>query len=186
MRSSSSMPGRPVCSRVAITGFASERVRKFFDSPEEPRPAKEVLPELLAEHDPQTIALSIDGRRGVTRSLTKSSYEWLSEIMGDDATGSIRQRRAVDRGVPRHPDPGRVRALPATRSRLTEELGRRAFSNEVVEPGMTTVGDVRNWLMDQYWRTACSPGFRPTSGCSGRVSKCRHRGGFSRWRPTAW
>ena len=32
--------------RVAITGFASERVRRFFESPEEPRPAKEVLPEV--------------------------------------------------------------------------------------------------------------------------------------------
>ena len=72
--------------RVAITGFASEHLKHFFENPNEPRPAAEVLPELYAEHDPQTIALSIEGRRGVTRSLTKASYDMLSDILGGEAT----------------------------------------------------------------------------------------------------
>ncbi len=146
--------------RVAITGFASERVRKFFDSPEEPRPAKEVLPELLEAYDPQTIALSIDGSRGVTRSLTKSSYEWLSEIMGEEATGRFVSaapliEEYLDTRIPAEFE----HYLLAVR--LTEELGRRAFSNEVVEPGVTTVGDIRNWLMDQYWLHGVQPWFPP-------------------------
>ncbi len=146
--------------RVAITGFASERVRRFFESPEEPRPAKDVLPELLAEYDPQTIALSIDGSRGVTRSLTKASYEWLSEIMGDDATARFVSaapliEEYLDTRIPAEFD----HYLLAVR--LTEELGRRAFSNEVVRPGVTTVGDIRNWLMDQYWLHGVQPWFPP-------------------------
>jgi Xaa-Pro dipeptidase len=146
--------------RVAITGFASERVRRFFESPEEPRPAKEVLPELLAEYDPQTIALSIDGDRGVTRSLTKSSYEWLSEIMGEDATARFVSaapliEEYLDTRIPA--EFGHYRMAVE----LTEELGRRAFSNEVVQPGVTTVGDIRNWLLDQYWLHGVQPWFPP-------------------------
>jgi Xaa-Pro aminopeptidase len=146
--------------RIAITGFASERVRKFFESPEEPRPAKEVLPELLETYDPQTIALSIDGRRGVTRSLTKSSYEWLSEIMGENATDRFVSaapliEEYLDTRIPDEFD-HYLRAV-----QLTEELGRRAFSNEVIQPGLTTVGEVRNWLLDQYWFHGVQPWFPP-------------------------
>ena len=31
---------------------------------------------------------------------------------------------------------------------LTDQITRRAFSNEVIHPGKTTVGDVRRWLYD--------------------------------------
>jgi Xaa-Pro dipeptidase len=146
--------------RVAITGFASERVRKFFESPEEPRPAKDVLPELLAEYDPQTIALSIDGDRGVTRSLTKSSYEWLSEIVGAEATARFVSaapltEEYLDTRIPAEFEHYHLAV------ELTEELGRRAFSDEVVQPGITTVGDIRNWLMDQYWLHGVQPWFPP-------------------------
>jgi Xaa-Pro aminopeptidase len=34
---------------------------------------------------------------------------------------------------------------------LTESLAKRALSNEVITPGRTTVGDVRNWLYDAMW-----------------------------------
>ncbi len=146
--------------RVAITGFASERVRRFFESPEEPRPAKEVLPELLEEYDPRTIALSIDGGRGVTRSLTKSSYEWLSEIMGEEATGRFVSAAPLIEEYLDTRIPGEFEHYLLA-VRLTEELGRRAFSNEVVEPGVTTVGDIRNWLMDQYWLHGVEPWFPP-------------------------
>ena len=34
---------------------------------------------------------------------------------------------------------------------LTEEITRRAFSDEVVAPGTTTVGDVRRFMYDALW-----------------------------------
>ncbi len=146
--------------RVAITGYASEQLRRFFESPDDPRPAKDVLPELYAEHDPQTIALSIDGRRGVTRSLTKASYEWLSGILGEE--GRSRFVSAADL-IEEYLDT----RLPAemehyrTAVELTDEIGRRAFSNEVIVAGETTVGDVRSWIVDRYWDFRVEPWFPP-------------------------
>jgi Xaa-Pro dipeptidase len=146
--------------RVAITGFAGEHLRRFFESPDDPRPAKEVLPELFAEHDPQTIALSINGRRGVTRSLTKASFEWLSEILGDEARARFVSaadliEEYLDTRIPAELEYYR------TAVELTAELGRRAFSNEVIVPGETTVGYVRSWIVDRYWDFGVEPWFPP-------------------------
>jgi Xaa-Pro aminopeptidase len=146
--------------RVAITGFASEHLQRFFESPDEPRPAKDVLPELFAEHEPETIALSIDGRRGVTRSLTKASFEWLSEILGEEASSRFVGAADVieeylDTRIPAEFE----HYLAAVE--LTDELGRRAFSNEVVVPGKTTVGELRWWLLDRYADYGVEPWFIP-------------------------
>lgn len=146
--------------RVAITGYASEHLQRFFESPGEPRPAKEVLPELYAEHDPRTIALSIDGRRGVTRSLTRASFEWLSEILGEEASERF---VGVADLIEEYLDtriPGEFEHYLAA-VELTDELGRRAFSNEVIVPGQTTVGEVRRWLLDRYWDCGVEPWFIP-------------------------
>lgn len=146
--------------RVAITGFASEHLQRFFESPDEPRPAKEVLPELYAEHDPQTIALSIDGRRGVTRSLTWASFNWLAEILGEEAEARFVGaadliEEYLDTRIPAEFE----HYLDAVE--LTDELGRRAFSNEVIVPGKTTVGEVRWWLLDRYSDYDVEPWFVP-------------------------
>jgi Xaa-Pro aminopeptidase len=146
--------------RVAVTGYASEHLKAFFESPNEPRPAKEVLPELFVEHDPKTIALSMDGRRGVTRSLTRASFDWLSEIMGEEATSRFVSaadliEEYLDTRIPAELEHYRDAV------QLTSELGRRAFSNEVIEPGETTVGDLRWWLLDRYSELGVEPWFMP-------------------------
>ncbi len=146
--------------RVAVTRFADEHLRRFFESPTEPRPAEEVLPELLAEIDPQKIALSVDGKRGVTRSLTRSSYDWLVDIIGPEMSRRIVPAEPLieeylDTRIPDEFDHYR-RAVA-----LTAELCRRAFSNEVIEPGVTTVGEVRWWLLDRYLDYGVEPWFVP-------------------------
>jgi Xaa-Pro aminopeptidase len=163
--------------RVAVTGYASEHLQAFFESPDEPRPAKDVLPELFVEHDPETIALSIDGRRGVTRSLTKASFEWLSEIMGEEATSRFVSaadliEEYLDTRIPAELEHYRDAV------ELTAELSRRAFSNEVIVPSETTVGDVRWWLLDQYSKYDVEPWFLPDIRVQRRGAKNPTSRGF--------
>lgn len=145
---------------VAITGFAEERLRQFFESPTEPRPAKEVLPELYATRKPKRIGLSIDGRRGVTRSLTHGSYLFLAETMGTEAakrfvsTADLMEE-FLDTRIPEEFE------HYETLVHLTEVLARRALSNEVITPGKTTLGDVRRWLYDQLWEHGVRTWFQP-------------------------
>ncbi len=146
--------------RVAITGFASEHLKHFFENPDEPRPADEVLPELFAEHDPQTIALAVEGRRGVTRSLTKASFDLLSEILGETATERfVGATDLIEEYLETRISDELEHFQVAVE--LTDEVGRRAFSNEVITPGVTTVGEIRSWILDRWWEQRVDPWFPP-------------------------
>src|ERR1700751_4556013 len=57
--------------KIAITGFAEENLKKFFESPDEPRPADKALPELYEQYKPKKIAFSYGARRAVERSITE-------------------------------------------------------------------------------------------------------------------
>ena len=59
---------------------------------------------------------------------------------------------------------------------LTDVLTRRAFSNEVIVPGRTTVGDVRRWLFDALGARGVRTWFQPDlrvqrKGTSGATSR---------------
>jgi Xaa-Pro aminopeptidase len=169
--------------RVAVTGFASEHLQAFFESPEDPRSADEAMPELFAEHDPETIGLSIGGRRGVTRSLTRASFEWLSEIMGEEATSRFVSaadliEEYLDTRIPAEFEHYRAAV------ELTAELGQRAFSNEVIVPGETTVGEIRWWLLDRFWENGVEPWFVPDIRIQRQGAKNRTSRGFLAVAPT--
>src|SRR5262245_11996003 len=70
---------------VALTGYAEENLKRFFESTDQPRPAAQTLSALYQEHKPAKIGLSIGGTRGVQRSLTKASYDFLVTAMGPEA-----------------------------------------------------------------------------------------------------
>jgi hypothetical protein len=146
--------------KVAITGFASEAVRRFFEAPLDPKPDSEVLPELWNEYQPSTIALSIDGRRGVTRSLTHAAYERLRELLGEEASQRFVSAESL---TTEYLDTRLAEELPHYRTMVwwTEALVRRAFSAEVITPGVTTIGDVRYWLYDRLGELRVTPWFEP-------------------------
>jgi Xaa-Pro dipeptidase len=163
--------------RVAITGYAEENVQRFFESPKEPAAADKTLADLLTKYQPATIALSIGGARGVTHSLTHDAYEF---IVG--ATG----REGALRIVPAEP---LVEEFLDTRIademthynllvEWTEHLARRALSNEVITPGVTTVGDVRRWLYTQSHAAGFVPWFQPDLRVQRRSTKPATSRGF--------
>lgn len=145
---------------VAITGFAEERLRQYFESPVEPRPSKDVLPELYARHQPARIALNIGGKHGQQRGLTWDTYNEISEIMGPEATSRFVSaanliETYLDTRIPEEHE----HYTHATQ--VTADIVNRALSNEAISPGTTTVGDVRNFLYDQIWEWGVQTWFQP-------------------------
>src|SRR5450755_1290381 len=65
--------------KFAVTGYSEESLKKFFETWDDPRPAKDVLKELFEKYQPKTIALGITAPRGVERSLTHDTYLFLSD-----------------------------------------------------------------------------------------------------------
>ena len=146
--------------RYAVTGFWEEALSRYFETDRDPKPWGEAMKALYARYRPRTIALSIDGKRGVTRSLTRSSYDFLAEAMGPEA-----KTRFVPAGplIEEYSDTRLPEEAPVYRRmvELTEMLARRALSSEVIRPGTTRVGDVRRWLFDRAWDLRVSLWFQP-------------------------
>jgi Xaa-Pro aminopeptidase len=146
--------------KVAITGYAEESVKRFFEAPDDPRPAKDVLKELYQQYQPAKIALSYDARRGVERSLTHDTYNFIAESMGPDAVAHFVPAKDLieeylDTRIPEEFETYRTMVL------LTDAITRRGFSNEVVHPGKTTVGHLRRWFYDQLWENRVGTWFQP-------------------------
>ncbi len=146
--------------KIAITGYAEENVQRFFEEPDDPKPATEVLPALYAQYHPKHIGLSIDAKRGMQRSLTHDSYIFLAQTLGPEATTHFVPaadliEEYTDTRLPAEFD------LYTQLVALTDQLTRRAFSNEVIVPGTTTIGDVRRWLYDQMGANNVSTWFQP-------------------------
>ncbi|HVR44583.1 MAG TPA: M24 family metallopeptidase [Thermoanaerobaculia bacterium] len=146
--------------KVAISGYAEEVLARFFESPDEPRPAREVLPAIYREHEPETIALGIGGRRGVTRSLTHDSWRMLGEILGAEAAKKFVSAEPLieeyfDTRLPEEWE--HYRDLVA----LTDSMVRQAFSSRAIEPGITTVGALRDFLYDRLWDCGVDTWFQP-------------------------
>ena len=146
--------------KFAVTGYAEESLKKFFESWDEPRPAKEVLKELYEKYQPKTIGLGIGAARGVQRSLTHDTFLFLSESMGPEAAkrfvpaADLIEEYLATR-LPEEFDTYKQMVL------ATEILTRRALSNEVITPGKTKVGDIRRWLYDQLWTNHYTTWFQP-------------------------
>ncbi len=158
--------------RSAITGYSEENIQRFFDSPNEPVPLAKALPALIAKYSPSRppavgqasrlpgIALSIGGSRGVTHSLTHDAYQAIVEAVGAESAKRI---------VPAEPlieqflDTRIPEEMPhySLLVEWTDHLARRALSNEVITPGVSTVGDVRRWLYTQSAAAGFVPWFQP-------------------------
>jgi Xaa-Pro aminopeptidase len=161
--------------RIAISGYAEENLKKFFESWDDPRPAAQVLPELYTQNPPKRIALGIGGSRGVTRSLTHDSYLFLAKTLGPEA-----EKRFVPAAdlIEEYLDTRIPEELEyyKTLVQLTEVLARRSLSNEVIVPGKTTTGDVRRWLYDALWAHGVRTWFQPDL----RVQRAGQPGNTSR------
>jgi Xaa-Pro dipeptidase len=133
--------------KVAITGYAEENVKRFFEEEDEPKPADQQLAALYAQYHPKRIGLSIDAQRGVQRSLTRDSYLLLAKSMGEGAESHFVSAADL---IEEYSDTRLPEEFESYKTlvELTDQITKRAFSNEVITPGKTTVGDVRRWLYD--------------------------------------
>lgn len=135
--------------RVAIVRYLEERLKNHYTVLNPPRaemPA--TLKKLVDERNPKTIALNIGGTRGQQSGLTHDGYKFLAETLGAEnekkfVSSAKLLTEFFDTRLPEELEHYSTAVL------ATDVITRRAFSNEVITPGKTTVGDVRWWMMQQ-------------------------------------
>ena len=147
--------------RFAVVRYEEERLKNHYTLISPPRDkTPETIRKIVEERDPKTIALNFGGGRGQTDGITHDAYKYLA-----DALGKEYESRFVSAGklVTDYLDTRLAEELEHYRTAvlITDILTRRAFSNEVITPGKTTVGDVRWWLLQKVNDLGLTVWFQP-------------------------
>ena len=147
--------------RFAIVRYPEEHLKLFFEVLNPPgRDIGPTLRRLVEERKPKTIALNFGGMRGATDGLTHDAYKFLTEAVGPDHASRFVSAAPL---IVEYMDTRLPEELEHYRTavEITDILTQRAFSNEVITPGKTTVGDVRWWFMQQVNNLGLDVWFQP-------------------------
>jgi Xaa-Pro dipeptidase len=147
--------------RIALLRYDEERLQKHYRMVLPPRDKfGEELRKIVDERKPKSIAMNIGGTRGQQSGLSYDSYKFLTETLGpeNEAKFISAANLLIEFFDTRLPD-----ELEHYRNAVlaTDVITRRTFSNEVITPGKTTVGDVRWWMMEQVNKLGLSVWFQP-------------------------
>ena len=147
--------------RIALVRYPEEHLKYFFEVVNPPgRDIAAALRRIVEERNPKTIGLNMGGTRGATNGLTHDAYKFLAETLGTDYASRFVSAASLiveymDTRLPEELEHYRTAVA------LTEVLTQRAFSNEVITPGKTTVGDVRWWFVQQVNNVGLDVWFQP-------------------------
>jgi Xaa-Pro aminopeptidase len=147
--------------RIALVRYPEEHLKYFFEVLNPPgRDIAATLRRLVDERNPKTIALNMGGTRGATNGITHDAYKFLSETLGQDFASRFVSAAPL---IVEYMDTRLPEELEHYRTAVavTDILTQRAFSNEVITPGKTTVGDVRWWFLQQVNNLGLGVWFQP-------------------------
>lgn len=147
--------------RLALVRYPEEHLKYFFEILNPPgRDIGSTLRRVVEERNPKTIALNMGGMRGATDGLTFEAHKFLTEALGTTHASRFVSAAPL---IVEYMDTRLPEELEHYRTavELTDILTQRAFSNEVITPGKTTVGDVRWWFLQQVNNLGLSVWFQP-------------------------
>ncbi len=147
--------------RIAIVRYLEEHLKYFFEVLNPPgRDIPATLRRIVEERNPKTIALNMGGTRGATNGITHDTYKFLTDALGQDHASRFIPASPL---IVEYMDTRLPEELEHYRTAVavTDILTQRAFSNEVITPGKTTVGDVRWWFLQQVNNLGLDVWFQP-------------------------
>jgi len=117
--------------------------------------------QLVRERDPQVIAVNIDREHNFADGLTAGEWEQMAEALGPEYTARVvrNPRLAIDYLAMRVPS-----MTPEYRrlQTIVHEVIAAAFSNLVIEPGVTTTEDVVWWMRQRVNDMGLGTWFQPS------------------------
>ena len=118
------------------------------------------LAEVIAERDPKTIAVNSSDLWPVADGLSHSLYEKLAGALGPTLSARIASAEALTVRWMETRTPAEVevwqRGVAIARKTIA-----KAFSSEVITPGVTTVGDVAWFIRTRFEEQGLEPWFHP-------------------------
>ena len=106
------------------------------------------LAEFVGERDPKTIALNYAENIGAADGLSHTSYQKLAEDLGEKYSRRFVSAQKLASDFRSRRVASEIAAF-AWAGELSRNIAERAFSNEVITPGKTTLADVAWWMREQ-------------------------------------
>ena len=108
------------------------------------------LLEFVSERDPKTIALNYADHIGGADGLTHTAYKKLAAELGDNYAARFVSAEKLASDFRSRRVASEIAAFAAA-GEMSREIAERAFSNEVITPGKTTLADVAWWMREQQF-----------------------------------
>lgn len=116
------------------------------------------LADFVRERDPKTIALNYAQHIGAADGLSHTSYLKLTEMLGDVYASRFVSAEKLASDFRSRRVASEVAAF-AWAGEKSREIAERAFSNEVITPGKTTLAEVSWWMREQQFNSHLGTSF---------------------------
>ncbi len=116
------------------------------------------LREMVAQRDPQRIAVNMSADIGLADGLSHSSYRHLVETLGPSYASRLVSAERLYSDYQSRNTVTEIGAM-AEAGEISREIAERAFSNEIITPGVTTLEDVAWWMWDQLLQRGLGSSF---------------------------
>ena len=116
------------------------------------------LAAFVAERDPATIALNYAEHIGAADGLSHTAYLHLEETLGEKYAARFVSAEKLVSDFRSRRVATEIAAF-ARAGEISREIAERAFSNEVITPGVTTLADVAWWMREQQFERGLGTSF---------------------------
>jgi Xaa-Pro aminopeptidase len=112
----------------------------------------------VRERDPNRIAVNMSADIGLADGLSHTSYEHLVETLGQRYASRLVSAEKLFSDYRSRHTTTEIGAM-AEAGEISREISERAFSNEIITPGVTTLVDVAWWMWDQLLQRGLGSSF---------------------------
>ncbi|GAB5412801.1 MAG: M24 family metallopeptidase [Congregibacter sp.] len=116
------------------------------------------LAAFVAERDPQTIALNYAEHIGGADGLTHTAMQHLRKTLGEKYAARFVSAQKLASDFRSRRVATEIAAY-ARAGEMSRNIAERAFSNEVITPGVTTLADVAWWMREQQFKNNLGTSF---------------------------
>ncbi|MHB9879528.1 M24 family metallopeptidase [Pacificimonas sp. ICDLI1SI03] len=146
--------------RLALTRYPVANFESAWDPDAEEDQWKR-LATVIAERQPQTIAVNMAEHFPLADGLSASHLQALQRALGPDLAARISPKKELAIGWLERRIPAEMATYPQL-SRITHSIIEEAFSDRVVTPGVTTSDDVVWWLRNRVNGLGLDTWFQPS------------------------
>lgn len=138
---------------IGVGGYRLERGRAYDEII-----GSADLRAFVAERDPSRIGVNMSAQIGGADGLSHTSYLHLVETLGDTYGSRLVSAEKLVSDFRSRRVATEIAAF-AEAGEISREIAERAFSNEIITPGVTALEDVAWWMMDELLRRGLDTSF---------------------------